>query len=331
MPQDDEEAQFRQGLASFHEAYQRLGDLTKNFDNLKIVGSGVSGDSRKGFCINCPPCEEAQDGGMSGVPIIPPPPPSTGACCVGLDCTIETVAGCASMGGTYQGDNTPCDFGRCGTPVGACCRDGGCTVEAQESCESGGGIYQGDDTECDPNPCPQPTGACCVDVDCSIETEEDCTGLGGSYQGDDSVCDPNPCEDGATGACCIDGGTCVPGVTPAACAAEGGFYLGNGSVCVGSQCGDCWASTDDPYGSTGCVTFCSVVPSEISCFETTEYFCCLAGGFGTPAHLPCEDCSIYRPATGGCFYYLAKWVACNGSGMTLDPDCPNPAHTPMCP
>ena len=251
---------------------------------------------------------------------------------MGLDCSIETAASCAAMGGTYQGDDTPCDFGRCGTPTGACCRDGDCSVETQESCESGGGIYQGDDTECDPNPCPPPpptTGACCVDVDCSIETEEDCAGLGGSYQGDDSVCDPNPCVE-PTGACCIDGGECLPGVTSAACGAAGGFYLGNGSVCAGSQCGDCWTTTD-PLASTGCVTFCSVVPGEISCFDTTQYFCCLTGGFGTPGYLPCDDCSIYQTPTGGCFYYLAKWVACNGSGMSLDPDCIGASHTPMCP
>ena len=58
MLQTDEEEQFRRNLADCHEAYQSLSDLVHSFDKLKIVGSRVSGDSHKGFHINCPPCEE---------------------------------------------------------------------------------------------------------------------------------------------------------------------------------------------------------------------------------------------------------------------------------
>ncbi len=47
----------------------------------------------------------------------------TGACCVDTDCSITTESDCTDMGGTYQGDDTPCDPDPCGTPP--CCSDEG--------------------------------------------------------------------------------------------------------------------------------------------------------------------------------------------------------------
>jgi len=40
---------------------------------------------------------------------------ATGACCTGLACSIGAAGGCASLGGSYQGDGTACTPGACGT------------------------------------------------------------------------------------------------------------------------------------------------------------------------------------------------------------------------
>jgi len=45
------------------------------------------------------------------------PMPMLGACCAGSDCVIESEAGCAGLGGSYQGDGTLCDPGLCAPPA----------------------------------------------------------------------------------------------------------------------------------------------------------------------------------------------------------------------
>lgn len=67
--------------------------------------------TRFGMEFSPEPLSEAAPGGGGE----PPPSPATGACCVGVDCTIETEADCTGMGGVYQGDGTDCDPNPCGT------------------------------------------------------------------------------------------------------------------------------------------------------------------------------------------------------------------------
>lgn len=64
----------------------------------------------------------------STVPSTPgfvPPPPTTGACCTDTECTDETEAGCADLGGSFQGLGTSCASNpcpakvRCATVTGA--------------------------------------------------------------------------------------------------------------------------------------------------------------------------------------------------------------------
>lgn len=43
----------------------------------------------------------------------PAPGTPTGACCVGTDCTIQTLEDCEAMEGSYQGDGTDCDPNPC--------------------------------------------------------------------------------------------------------------------------------------------------------------------------------------------------------------------------
>ncbi len=70
-----------------------------------------------------------------------PPSGTTGACCVGSDCTIQTESDCTGMSGTYQGDDTVCDPNPCCT---AFCY----LVQSNSYCETGA---------CD-------NGGCCPDV-----------------------------------------------------------------------------------------------------------------------------------------------------------------------
>jgi hypothetical protein len=51
--------------------------------------------------------------------VVAPPPPVTGACCVGAECLQVTSAACTKAGGTYHGDNSPCDPSTC-TPPPSC-------------------------------------------------------------------------------------------------------------------------------------------------------------------------------------------------------------------
>lgn len=46
--------------------------------------------------------------------------PATGACCVDADCSIQTESDCSGMGGTYQGDGTPCDPNPCSSGTCGC-------------------------------------------------------------------------------------------------------------------------------------------------------------------------------------------------------------------
>ncbi len=84
----------------------------------------------------------------------PPPCPSTGACCVGSDCSITTTEGCA---GTYQGDDTTCDPNPCEATGGCCFDDGSCSVLTSSDCSDASGIYRGDGTDCS-DPCLTHTG-----------------------------------------------------------------------------------------------------------------------------------------------------------------------------
>ena len=327
MPQDDEEAQFRQGLADFHDAYQRLDDLVERFDNLKIVGSGVSGDSRKGFCINCPPCEElSASGGTSGVPIIPPP--ATGACCVGLDCSIETAADCGGMGGTYQGDGVPCEVDTCGSPpTGACCAtDGTCTIETQIDCESASGTYQGDGTPCEPNPCPQSTSLCCDPCfgECYEDLQSNCLSSNNCWTAN---CNSDTCP------------TCPPTVHPTslnATATLSGSHSGLSGTVTETISGTGTFSTSIGYTcginlrctTTGGVNINSSDDNNYTllcrCDETYRSACdldcpCLVNTDCTPTPPGCHD--SYH-----CFGVDNKFC-CNPANANNDPDCDGSDHT----
>lgn len=133
------------------EPHERTQKLLERLDALQVTGPGWSGSARRGFQFNPPLVEEVAGGGVSGGGP-PPPEEPTGACCVGVTCSIRTAADCAAHSGVYKGDGTDC------TP-NPCCSgfepffnslDGLCysriTVPGCESCGgivgSGGWCYE---------------------------------------------------------------------------------------------------------------------------------------------------------------------------------------------
>ncbi len=92
-------------------------------------------------------------------------PDPTGACCVGLDCSVITQTDCKTSGGTYLGDDTTCEDDPC-TATGACCIDTNCSVVSQSDCESANGTYFGDDSSCANEVC----GDCVVSDDFGTNT-----------------------------------------------------------------------------------------------------------------------------------------------------------------
>lgn len=129
------------------ELIERTRTIIQKWDNIRIVGQGWAGDTRRGFQFN--PIRTSTGTGIT--PVTP-----SGACCPEEgDCFITTQSICEAGGGTYQGDDTTCDPDPCPppTPTGACCVGTDCTIETESDCTGMGGTYQGDDTTCDPNPC----------------------------------------------------------------------------------------------------------------------------------------------------------------------------------
>ncbi|MHC4428034.1 MAG: hypothetical protein ACYS0D_05445 [Planctomycetota bacterium] len=211
--------------------------------------------------------------------------PITGACCDATGfpgCSIQTEADCDCLGGTYLGDNLPCNPDPCSGGVGACCYAVPplCTVTTAPDCVLLGGTYLGDNVPCIPDPCVIATGACCVPIfgtplfQCLDLTAADCAGLGGTYMGDGVPCTPWPCPGSPTGACCIDDGSgglvCVV-TTVADCIAQSGNYRGDAVPCVPDPCdcpsdlnGDGMVGTADLLQLLSVWGFCPGCPEDLN-------------------------------------------------------------------
>jgi len=215
-----------------------------------------------------------------------------GACCLPGSpslppCLLKTRAGCAELGGAFQGPGTMCPTDPtqpCGLPTGACCHDvsgdpnSWCVITTQTECYASFGVYFGDGTDCptDPTvPCGPPSGACCVAdpigaIGCFVATAEVCRLEGGDYQGDGTVCPPDPTLPcGAViGACCLPDGTCLE-LPIEVCKAEGGSPL-PGVSCTVVDC------APDPIGAcclpnAAGVVDCIEVPRTVCHGEGGEY------------------------------------------------------------
>lgn len=124
---------------------QRLAKLQKQFHGLKIMGGEgviVHGSPIRGYVveIKAGPADSSGGGGGGG-----PGPTPTGACCIGASCSVLTADDCATLGGTYQGDNAVCAPNPCAPPNPSCCYpDGHCEDNILESdCTDAGGASFG--------------------------------------------------------------------------------------------------------------------------------------------------------------------------------------------
>lgn len=252
----------------------------------------------------------------------------TGACCFhDGHCEVLTENDCVAQGGTYQGNNSPCDPNPCPQPTGACCfHDGHCESLLQADCEAQGGIWQGIDVPCDPNPCPQPFGACCFqDGHCEYLTEADCGTAGGMWLGIDVPCDPNPCDQ-PLGACCYPDGHCAV-TNEADCAASGGIWQGMNVPCDPNPCVQPLGACCFPDGTCKYIT-------EAQCEIESGIWL----GFGTvcdpnPCPQPVGACCF---ADGGCLVLteadcLSGGGTWYGMGTVCDPNsCPQPPGDGAC-
>lgn len=137
--------------------------------------------------------------------------PVTGACCLGVNCSILTGDDCAISGGSFLGAGTACGAnGTC--PRGACCVGAACTLTTRDECNTAGGRYFGPGAPCAAaGACPSALqysanagaqnmtfeilamGACCLDSFCfTAESAQDCGNRfpPGRFRGTGTVCEP---------------------------------------------------------------------------------------------------------------------------------------------
>lgn len=100
-------------------------------------------------------------------------------------------------------------------------------------------------------------------------------------QQDDAVSEPLLL--GATGACCLADGTCVPAQTNNDCLVAGGTYVGDGTVCTAGECGSCCTGGGCLVASSpqDCTVFGGTFSAGVLCADLenpcTEGLCCLSG------------------------------------------------------
>ncbi len=122
---------------------------------------------------NCGDCEQDLnlDGFVNGADIgaflalwgdCPDQPDPSGSCCVGEDCSEQTQAECANLGGTYGGDGTVCDADTCSSG------GGGSDCGDCDSANSGPGCS---DTECRDAVCASDSFCCSIQWDASCASK----------------------------------------------------------------------------------------------------------------------------------------------------------------
>jgi hypothetical protein len=216
----------------------------------------------------------------------------SGACCMegGNACTEQRAVVCAALGGTFEGENTVCEFVDCFylSAYGACCIQEGiaCAQLSSDDCEAIGAIYAGNNTlcelvECFPN---LSDGACCIGVDICAEvvSESDCEDLNGVFN-EGIFCADNPCNVLLGGACCLGDAICADTSSEKICDNLGGIYQGRGTACESSTCeGACCLESGTCINDTAdrCTELLGVFMGYGSSCETNPCrgACCLDTG-----------------------------------------------------
>ena len=269
-----------------------------------------------------------------------------GACCFPQGCMVFDAAGCAAMGGSFNGNGTTCQPDPCVAPppTGSCCAPftNACSVSTQSTCAiisgtwTNGGVCQPD--PCVPTPPPPVTGRCCAaDGSCSMTTQAACAGIAWL---ENFTC-ATPCPQPPTGSCCVSGGTCVDALAPgsAGTAIGGGVCEANqnyiaGVFCAARSClgGCCWFHPS--LGNICAVQGATPINNEFDCnFSSGTTF--YAGGdcFSCTQHFTAEYpggacCDLL----GGCT--LTRVADCVGLWLPDDvcwqDGCPSPSTGACC-
>ncbi|MCA9755511.1 MAG: right-handed parallel beta-helix repeat-containing protein [Candidatus Eisenbacteria bacterium] len=100
---------------------------------------------------------------------------------------LATVSPCSLLIGARGEGCGPIATGAC------CLPDGACAIQSETICTNAGGTYQGDEVPCDPSPCTSVGACCLPDGSCDLFVEFACTSLGGTFRGAGTTCDADSC------------------------------------------------------------------------------------------------------------------------------------------
>ena len=271
-----------------------------------------------------------------------------GACCLPQGCMIFDAAGCAGMGGSFNGNGTTCQPDPCVAPppppTGSCCAPftNACSVSTESTCAiisgtwTNGGVCQPD--PCVPAPPPPVTGRCCAaDGSCSMTTQAACAGIAWL---ENFTC-ATPCPQPPTGSCCVSGGACVDALAPgsAGTAIGGGVCEANqnyiaGVFCAARSClgGCCWFHPS--LGNICAVAGATPINNEFDCnFASGTTFYPGGDCFSCTQHFTADYpggacCDL----AGGCT--LTRFADCVGlwlpDDVCWDDGCPSPSTGACC-
>ena len=121
--------------------------------------------------------------------------------------------------------------------AGACClNNGSCQQLTESTCLAQGGNFIGAGTTCSASTCSSSLVPCCFAATggCLTLTAANCVAAGGVAGPAGQTCSGYVCF--PIGACCLQDGSCVGGVSPGQCTSQGGVFQGNGTLCTSGLC-----------------------------------------------------------------------------------------------
>ena len=186
-----------------------------------------------------------------------------GGCCLcDGSCSLTSETGCATVGGVWSGQESPC-LPSC-VPTGSCCLNCGsvCLPEITEAdCFKLSGQWLGPCNTCASGCVPLQACVLCDGTCVDLSHESECIDLDGQWVQECALC--AEITSAAFGACCICNEPCQT-ATLSGCSDLGGTWLGGCSDCSVAPCG----------GQGGC---CLCGPVE-ECAPLDELDCHALGG-----------------------------------------------------
>lgn len=264
-----------------------------------------------------------------------PVQPASKTCCCAPDGTMTqglSESACKATGPGYLwSDKTDCADKPC-VQRGCCCTETGPprNFVTQMACQGANPHdsqwFSGQ--SCSETDCAQ-YGCCCVDgVGTPDSTKPLCDAAGGTFHYGDEDCSTTNCADTVTGACCVDDGSCVDGVTVQDC---GGAFSANQTCAqVGCQEVSCCCPADGSPSSVITQAACTALngywnAGDYDCSQTNcENGCCCDGSQQDESYASCyastSSASAWDPNDAHC-------SSCASIGCCCDPDFGCDPHT----